>query len=111
MQITQAVTVDSLLLVPCPLCGARDPLLPLRITGTDLHIGKYGALYGGRKLSEWKTCGRCGFVHQNPRPSSEALAQFYLSGEYHEPELPASVADYRGFAQWYFEEKVEYAAR
>jgi SAM-dependent methyltransferase len=105
------MAADSLVVLPCPLCGARDGHLPLRITGVDLHVRKYGAFYGDRKLSEWKACGQCGFVHQNPRPSSEALAQFYLNGEYHEPEMPASVADYRSFAQWYFEEKVAYAAR
>lgn len=104
------MAADSLVLVPCPLCGAREGFLPLRITPLDLHLAKYGALYGDRKRSEWKACGRCAFVHQNPRPSSEALARFYSNGEYHPREvLPTSLADYRSFAKWYFEEKVAYA--
>lgn len=100
---------DSLVLVPCPLCRARDGFLPLRISNTDLHIQKYGALYGGRALSEWKACGRCGFVHQNPRPSLEALQDFYASGQYHPPQLPLDMEQHRDFARWYYTEKVEYA--
>jgi len=100
---------DSLVLVACPLCRARDGFLPLRITKTDLHIRKYGTLYGGRALSEWKVCGRCGFVHQNPRPSLEALQSFYASGQYHPPELPTDMERHRDFARWYYTEKVEYA--
>jgi SAM-dependent methyltransferase len=104
-----AMTENSLVLVPCPLCGAQDGFLPLRITDTDLHIGKHGDLYGGRTISDWKACGRCGFVHQNPRPSLEALRSFYATGQYHPPELPVDKGRHLDFARWYYTEKVEYA--
>jgi SAM-dependent methyltransferase len=83
--------------------------LPLRITRQDLHIQKYGALYEGRVLSEWKACSKCGFVHQNPRPSLDALSAFYVKGQYHPPVLPADITDNLSFTKWYYEEKVEYA--
>jgi len=103
------MAVESLVLVPCPLCGTCEGFLPLRITRTDLHIRKYGALYGGLSLSEWKACGLCGFVHQNPRPTREALQQFYVKGQYHAPQLPASKDQYLDFSNWYYGEKVDYA--
>lgn len=84
---------------------------PVRISTRDDHIEKYGHLYAGVKLSTWKVCSRCGFIHQNPRPSLEALSEFYMSGSYHAPELPADVARYMDFARWYFDEKVEFAIR
>jgi SAM-dependent methyltransferase len=103
------MAANSLLLVPCPLCGAHNGFLPLRITRTDLHIRKYGALYGDRQLSEWKACGRCGFVHQNPRPTLDALRQFYVGGQYHPPRLPESDEEYLAFSDWYYSEKIDYA--
>ncbi|MEO8206537.1 MAG: hypothetical protein ABI615_10185, partial [Chthoniobacterales bacterium] len=98
--------MSKLVLTICPLCGAGDGFLPLRITRQDVHIRKYGTLYGGNTLSEWKACGQCGFVHQNPRPSLQALAEFYRDGRYHAPDLPGSVEEYVKFAKWYFTEKV-----
>src|SRR5438094_91637 len=81
------VVPESLTLVPCPLCGNEDGFLPLRITGKDENIRTYGHLYAGRKVSAWKACSRCGFVHQNPRPTAEALNKYYLEGTYHrDPE-------------------------
>jgi SAM-dependent methyltransferase len=102
---------SSLVQISCPLCGEADSFHDLRITSNDAHIDKYGKLYEGVKLSRWKACGRCGFVHQNPRPSLAALSEFYTSGNYHPPELPADVGKYLRFAQWYFTEKVEFALR
>jgi SAM-dependent methyltransferase len=101
--------VSSLVLVACPLCGAGANYLSLRNTREDLHIQKYGALYEGCVRSEWKACGTCGFVHQNPRPSLEALTAFYMKGQYHSPELPADCAGYMSFTKWYYEEKIDYA--
>ena len=101
--------MSSLIRVACPLCGAEGEFLSLHITRQDIHIQKYGALYEGSALSEWKTCGECGFVHQNPRPSLEALAEFYMKGQYHAPDVPTNVMDYFNFTEWYYGEKVEYA--
>jgi 2-polyprenyl-3-methyl-5-hydroxy-6-metoxy-1,4-benzoquinol methylase len=75
----------SITLVPCPLCDFDGAMLPLVISDEDAHIRDYGELYAGRSKSEWKACGRCGFVHQNPRPSAEALNEFYARGSYHAP--------------------------
>jgi SAM-dependent methyltransferase len=105
------MVAPNLALVPCPLCGWSADFRTLRITRSDAHIVKYGVLYEGRKLSEWKCCGRCGFVHQNPRPSTSALQDFYAKGQYHPPEVPANVKDYVDFATWYYAEKVDYAVR
>ena len=107
--ITRGTTIPSLALVPCPLCGSERNFLPLRVPGGDIHIGKYGNLYAGVSLSEWKACARCGFVHQNPRPSLEALSEFYAQGRYHPPEIPGGVSGYLDFANWYYGEKVDYA--
>ena len=81
----------------------------MRITSRDDHIGKYGALFAGMSRSQWKTCSDCGFVHQNPRPSVEALQEFYLHAKYHDrPESP-DPKSYVSFAYWYYKEKVDYA--
>jgi SAM-dependent methyltransferase len=66
-------------------------------------------LYAGSDVSRWAACARCGFVHQNPRPSLAALARFYGSGQYHAPQLPGDVDEFIRFANWYYSEKVEYA--
>lgn len=102
---------SSLIQVPCPLCGEADSFHELRITDEDAHIRKYGRLYEGHALSRWKACGRCGFVHQNPRPSLSALSAFYTTGKYHPPELPSDASRYLRFADWYFAEKVDFALR
>lgn len=101
--------MSSLVLVACPLCGASANYFPLFITRQDFHIQKYGDLYEGRVQSEWKACGKCGFVHQNPRPSLEALTAFYTMGQYHPPVLPADLAGHLNFTKWYYEEKIDYA--
>ena len=98
-------------IVACPLCTNRGDFFPLRISSRDDHIQKHGQLYGGAKVSEWKVCGVCGFVHQNPRPSTEALRDFYLSAMYHPPDIPWTPADYVRFGYWYYKEKVDYALR
>ncbi len=98
--------------VPCPLCGERARFLPLRVPYHDDHIADYRTLYGTRSRSEWKACGTCGFVHQNPRPSVEALNAFYASGDYHAPAAPQAyteAAPYMKFARWYYSDKVDFA--
>jgi SAM-dependent methyltransferase len=100
---------SKLTTVPCPLCGATGRFLRIRTTREDRHMQKYGDLYQGISVSEWKACARCGFVHQNPRPSLQSLLEFYANGRYHEPEIPGGVAGYRDFALWYYSEKVDYA--
>jgi SAM-dependent methyltransferase len=69
--------------IACPLCCNATRFLDVRVPAQDEHIRGYGALYAGMAKSVWKICGRCGFVHQNPRPSIEALNRFYLDGNYH----------------------------
>ena len=70
--------------IACPLCGNAGGHLPVRVPSHDESIRNYGALYDGMATSMWKVCGRCGFVHQNPRPSVAALDRFYLAGNYHD---------------------------
>jgi len=104
---------DSLVQVPCPLCAARGGLLPVNVPGRDLHIRKYGPLYAGHNASRWAVCGICGFVHQNPRPSVEALNSFYLSSQYHDPASAdweaGGVERYLEFSEWYYRQKAEWA--
>jgi len=69
--------------IPCPLCGETASFLPVTIPDADGNIRGYGEIYAGLAKSEWKICGRCGFVHQNPRPSAATLDAYYLSGQYH----------------------------
>jgi SAM-dependent methyltransferase len=103
----------TLALVPCPLCGETIKFLPLRVPYRDEHIANYKKLYGERTKSEWKACGTCGFVHQNPRPSIEALNAIYSDGDYHAPvPTPLAWSDretYMKFARWYYGDKVDYA--
>ncbi len=103
-------TAPHLELVPCPLCGETSRFLPLHVRYRDDHIAASRALYGDRAKSEWKACGTCGFVHQNPRPSIDALNAFYASGDYHEqPQSYTEAAPYMKFARWYYGDKVDYA--
>src|SRR5690349_6643413 len=69
--------------IACPLCGEWDKFLDVRVPMKDEHIAGYGVLYAGMAVSQWKVCGTCGFVHQNPRPSIATLNKFYLDGHYH----------------------------
>lgn len=95
--------------LPCPLCGNSEKFIPIRVPNRDDHILQYGALYQGKKKSEWKVCWTCGFVHQNPRPTIEALNRFYLHAQYREQVPTPEVVSYAAFAHWYYDEKVEYA--
>ena len=95
--------------LPCPLCGNTGTFVPVKIPDRDDHIAQYGSLYRGKKKSEWKICGTCGFVHQNPRPTIEALNSFYLQAQYREQLPVPEVASYAAFARWYYNEKVDYA--
>jgi 2-polyprenyl-3-methyl-5-hydroxy-6-metoxy-1,4-benzoquinol methylase len=75
--------VAQLEAIPCPLCGEANSFLPVGIPDEDGNIRGYGEIYAGLAKSTWKICGRCGFVHQNPRPSAATLDAYYLSGQYH----------------------------
>ena len=101
----------SLETVPCPLCGYSAAMLATTIPSPDPHIGDYGNLYAGRSLSEWKVCGGCGFVHQNPRPSTAALNAFYMAASYHSKPAVVSREEHLAFARWYFSEKIDYSLR
>lgn len=66
--------------------------------------------------SEWKVCSKCGFVHQNPRPSIQQLNEFYLKSEYHQIQIPDWYLESNGkyyldFARWYYIEKIAYAIK
>jgi SAM-dependent methyltransferase len=69
--------------IPCPLCGETAGHLPVDVPAGDGNLRGYGAIYEGLATSAWKICGRCGFVHQNPRPSAATLDAYYLAGQYH----------------------------
>lgn len=94
--------------VPCPLCGQKQHFLPVKVPADDPHVQDYGTLYAGRTVSEWKVCGQCGFVHQNPRPSAKALNDFYMQASYHSVPAPQSGAEHLRFARWYFGEKIAF---
>jgi SAM-dependent methyltransferase len=103
--------MSSLALVPCPLCGKRDQFFPVKVPRHDDHIAGYGEIYKGRSQSEWKICTQCGFVHQNPRPTTEALNRYYLAGAYRRTHLLLpEVKSYKGFADWYYGAKVAYVS-
>lgn len=103
--------MTSLALVPCPLCGNQTKCFPVKIPRRDVHIAGYGEIYEGRSQSEWGICTQCGFVHQNPRPTTEALNQYYLAGSYRRTHLLPEVKPYRDFAEWYYGEKVAYTSK
>jgi SAM-dependent methyltransferase len=69
--------------IPCPLCGEASSFLAVDVPNHDDNIRGYGAIYDGLAKSSWKICERCGFVHQNPRPSAATLDAYYLTGRYH----------------------------
>ncbi len=99
-----------LTLIPCQLCGESKRYLALKVRYPDDDIAK--RLYGERTKSEWKACGTCGFVFQNPRPSIEALNAFYEEGAYHTIPTPLAWSEpgpYMKFARWYYGDKVAYA--
>jgi SAM-dependent methyltransferase len=97
--------------IPCPLCAHSSSFLDVKVPADDPDIAKYGELYVGRKTSEWKICGRCGFVHQNPRPTAEALNEIYLRSQYHAAIKEGSGEEHLEFALWYFNEKIEFALK
>ncbi|MFN0253035.1 MAG: class I SAM-dependent methyltransferase [Kofleriaceae bacterium] len=95
--------------IECPLCANASSFIDVRVPPADGNIRNYGVLYEGLELSRWKVCGRCGFVHQNPRPSIEALNRFYLAGDYHPKKIDlAPDAVYASHAHGY-EDEIEYA--
>ena len=100
-----------IVLVPCPLCGQRETFVDIDAPYEDAHIADYENLYAGRNASEWKICGRCGFLHQNPRPSAAALDAFYAGAKYRTNHDDPDVAEYRRFGEWYFGPKVDYLSR
>jgi SAM-dependent methyltransferase len=98
-------------MIPCPLCGERGVFVDVSVPYEDGHISNYGHLYAGRDASEWKICGRCGFLHQNPRPSVAALNAFYANANYRGRQEDPDVSDFSGFAEWYFGPKADYVSR
>jgi SAM-dependent methyltransferase len=104
--------MSKLVFLPCPLCKSTDESLTVNNTDQDVHLKKYGELYEGIAKSEWRTCGNCGFVHQNPRPSTDDLNSFYLDSKYHPSDIPdywQIPENYIQFAAWYYTEKMDYA--
>ena len=97
--------------IPCPLCGQATSFIDIDVPTTDAHIHQYGDLYAGRRISEWKICGQCGFVHQNPRPSAAALNEFYKQSKYHAQVAEVDCEEHLKFARWYFSEKIDYALK
>jgi len=94
--------------VPCPLCNQAESFIEIDVPDTDQHIHKYKDLYAGKSKSEWKICGKCGFVHQNPRPSIESLNGFYSQSQYHTRIANNDADKYMKFARWYYGEKIDY---
>lgn len=97
--------------ISCPLCKEACSFVAVSVPGGDTDIRKYGSLYAGKKVSEWKVCGQCGFVHQNPRPSAEALNDLYLKSQYHNAAPQSTREEHLEFAHWYFSEKIAFALR
>ena len=107
-------SMDKLQLIHCPLCSENKRSVPVRVPAKDDHIDHYGDLYRGKKKSEWRICGKCGFVFQNPRPTKEALNHFYASSSYHADEIPEGwwkPERFLEFAHWYYDEKIDYVTR
>jgi len=105
--------MSKTVLIPCPLCRSEKGF-HANNTDKDLHIKKYGELYAGLAKSEWRVCGNCGFVHQNPRPSADDLNRFYLNSKYHpadNSEAWENAENYLEFARWYYDEKIDYALK
>jgi SAM-dependent methyltransferase len=102
----------TLELVPCPLCGQSSSFLDVTtVPAPDPHLEDQRELYSGKTISEWKVCGSCGFVHQNPRPSITALNEFYLRAAYHSVKAKQSGAQHLEFARWYFSEKIDFTLK
>jgi len=100
--------------VACPLCYYQSAMRRVkRLTDPDEEILKYGDIYGSQTTSDWKICGRCGFIHQNPRPSIQALNTFYANSDYHQqisiPQQWQDLQKYMKFAEWYYREKIDFA--
>lgn len=96
--------------IPCPLCRQSELFIDIKVPNRDKHIRHYGALYSGKIISEWKICGQCGFVHQNPRPTTKALNEFYLQSQYHAGIImEGGREEYLRFARWYYSEKIDFA--
>lgn len=102
------IQAPQLVFVPCPLCGGTERFIDVKVPGGDTHLAGYGDIYAGRRRSEWKICGACGFVHQNPRPSTTALDRYYLTASYRQQRVLPPVEAYRLFAEWYYGDKVRY---
>jgi SAM-dependent methyltransferase len=77
----------------------------------DENIHTYGKLYDGLTKSEWKVCGECGFVHQNPRPTTEALNQYYLDSAYHGQAEDLDLAYMRKLYKGSYDEDITFLTR
>lgn len=75
----------------CPLCGGErvDALYTLQHQGGD-YIGSYA--------SSIVQCVRCGFIFQNPQPTSEMLLRYYLHDQSSSGQISRDRS--RGSAYW-----------
>ena len=68
---------------PCSICH-NEEFIKVSSVDNDPHMkGDYAKLYDGKNKSEWSVCNECGFLQQNPRPTIEALNQYYKKSSYH----------------------------
>lgn len=98
--------MNTLEMIRCPVCHSDD-FVPVTHFEKDLHIHKYGSMYGNMTQSLWKSCAQCGFVLQNPRPSKQALNEFYLNNQYHD-SIEWDPANFKKFSEWYYGDKIKY---
>ena len=69
---------------PCSICHHNEEFIKVSSVDNDPHMkGDYAKLYDGKNKSEWSVCNECGFLQQNPRPTIEALNQYYKKSSYH----------------------------
>jgi SAM-dependent methyltransferase len=103
--------MPQLKFIACPLCENGSDFRDIEIKYPDGHLAGYRELYRDVSKSSWKICGRCGFVHQNPRPSKEALNAYYTEAQYRGEMTPPDPDNYRKFSRWYYEDKFRYVSK
>jgi 2-polyprenyl-3-methyl-5-hydroxy-6-metoxy-1,4-benzoquinol methylase len=107
------MTSPKLEIIPCPVCkfnSKKNLTVNLDNNMIDENIRAYGDMFAGLEQSSWQICYQCGFVYQNPRPSAQALLEYYTNSQYHS-EIPAAWQDkenYMTFARWYYRKKIPY---
>lgn len=107
------MTSSKLEIIPCPVCKAdsrKNLKIDLSKNPVDENIKTCGGMFEGLEQSLWDICHQCGFVYQNPRPSTQALLEYYTNSQYHS-EIPAAWHNkeyYMTFARWYYRKKIPY---